>query len=101
MTGTAREHHRGSARGHGTARRDNHARRTGRVRAKTMPTITDKKEVVIEFTTGPDDLGRCRFYAYWLENTGRRRGQVFYIDPNAFAKRCVAEGRTVRYWQAP
>jgi len=80
----------------------------GNLTMRSTPEITDDNETVIEFTdAGPDTLGRRQFFAYWLDdNIGPScdqhgvRGQVFYTNPDEFAARVAAKGRTVRYLTA-
>lgn len=70
----------------------------------SLPLITDPNETVIEFRDdGPDSLGRRQFFAYWHDhNVGPAcnehgvRGQAFYTDPDEFAERQRARGRSIR-----
>ena len=36
--------------------------------APQLPTITDPDVFLVEFTSGPDSMGRRQFFAYWLDN---------------------------------
>lgn len=37
----------------------------------------------IEYLTGSDELGRCRFFLNWIDK-GRRRSQVFFANPEGY-----------------
>ncbi|MET9265281.1 hypothetical protein [Amycolatopsis sp. NPDC004079] len=69
-----------------------------------IPDIRDPHEVVLEFLDGgPDDFGRRRFFAFWLDdNVGPScdqvgvRGQIFFTDPDRFADDRRRSGWIVR-----
>jgi hypothetical protein len=65
----------------------------------TGPTTADfgDAHILIEIETAPDNLGRCGFFAYWVD-AGQVRGQAYCMDPDAFISR--RSGRVVRRWQA-
>ena len=48
----------------------------------------------IEFSSGPDALGRRQFTLHWWDGV-RRRGQVFWCNPREFVKRERRKGNNV------
>lgn len=42
------------------------------------------KGAEIEYLTGSDKLGRCRFFINWIGDDGKKRSRVFFADPNEY-----------------
>jgi hypothetical protein len=57
-------------------------------------------ETLVQFVTDPDDHGRRRFVAFWLDPAapGGVRGQVFQTTLDEFTARTTQLGGTVREW---
>jgi hypothetical protein len=70
--------------------------------APPVPTITDRNVIVVHIVTRRDDLGRARFYAFWLDdnigpgcNETGTRGQVSHTNVDQWVAKRRAEGRHV------
>ncbi len=38
----------------------------------------------IEYRTMSDEKGRCRFFLNWVTESGRKRSQVFFANPEIY-----------------
>lgn len=70
--------------------------------AESTPTFEEvgADETLVRVSGAVDDLGRCRFTAFWRATDalliGQVRGQVFFTDLERFIEREVRRGSTVR-----
>lgn len=72
-------------------------------RTATMPACDEigSNDVLVQTLSKPDNLGRVRFAAFWIDDylpPNGVRGQVFNTLLAKFTADCERDGKKVRHW---